>query len=164
MIRPVCSNRDSRSQSIITTIIQAQTMRWGLRTISRHGIPKLGCARKSSGTVASYVHYPSLESHVIKVIKTPELLIVISEVLDITKAAIQTIFLLYRPAFFAKAFVRMESRSNNTGQQLPSESETTRSPTIGEGLQARVGGLSGAPGEQSNEVRFLCFDFLNSCF
>ncbi|PUU78452.1 hypothetical protein B9Z19DRAFT_1126696 [Tuber borchii] len=45
----------------------------------------------------------------------------------------------------------MESLSNNTGQQLPSEPETTRSPTTGEGLQVRSAGPSGAPGDQSNE-------------
>jgi len=63
------SNRGSSSQSIPATIVQVQTMGWSLRAISRHGISKLGCARNSLGTVASYVHYPGLEREATKVIK-----------------------------------------------------------------------------------------------
>ena len=58
----------------------------------------------------------------------------------------------------------MESLSNSTEQQLLFDLETTQSLSIGEGPEVRSGEPSGAPGGQSDKVRLLCSDLLNSYF
>jgi len=58
----------------------------------------------------------------------------------------------------------MEYPSSNMEQQLLSDLETTQSLTTGEGPEVLSGEASGALDGQSDEVRLLCSDRLNSCF